>query len=204
MIRLSVFVVWGAVIGCASAPGATVRQPAPSMTPSPVVNVYAGIPSEIGAFKLTERTAVRGLATDSIFRYRDGSRTILSVIIYNVPDGVRVDADSQKWTAREGDKFKRVQDLYVSRGQLAAYTVAFSDTTRFPAAGHNILEHSIATPVRFPNGAIAVELQYLYLIGGKFIKVRATIPQAGWEQTNVPSFARETAQSIVRGAPRPQ
>jgi hypothetical protein len=189
-------------IGCASAPAAApaaAPQPAPAVTSAPPVNLYARIPAEIGAFKLTQRATLRGLRTDSLFRFRDGSRTILTVIIYNVAADVKVDTDSQKWTAREGEKFKAVQEIRRNRGQLGAYVVAFSDTTRFAAGERNILEHSIATPIRFPNGAVAVDMQYLYLIDGKFVKVRATFPEQGWQQTQVPSFARELALRMARG-----
>jgi hypothetical protein len=202
MSRISSLVAIVLVIGCASASAHTrvaAQQPAAAAgTSAQAVNLYARIPAEIGAFKLTERTAVRGLPTDSLFRFSDGSPTILTVIIYDVADDVRVDADSQQWTAREGEKFKAVQDIRASRGQIAAYELAFSDTTRIAAGERTTLEHSIAAPVRFPNGAIAVEMQYLYLIGGKFVKVRATIPEKGWEQTQVPAFARELALRLAR------
>jgi len=186
MNRVLAFAVLLSAIGCASAP-------APVVAPAPAVNLYARIPAEIGAFKLTERAIVRGLPTDSLFRFSDGSRTILTVIIYNVSADLRVDADSQKWTAREGEKFKLVQAIRRDRGQLSDFTLAFSDTTRFVVGARQILEHAIAIPTRYPNGAITVEMQYLYLIGGKFVKVRATIPQQGWEETKVPAFARELA-----------
>lgn len=201
MNRVAPLVVIVSVIGGAPVPGpapAAAQQPASAGTSAPGSNLYARIPAEIGAFRLAERTAVRGLPTDSLFRFRDGSQTILSVIVYDVAADVRVDADSQKWTAREGEKFKAVQDVRASRGQIAAYEVAFSDTTRFAAGDRTILEHSIAAPVRFPNGAIAVELQYLYLIDGKFVKVRATVPEKGWEETQVPGFARELALRMAR------
>jgi hypothetical protein len=183
VLRLAVF---ASAIGCASAP-------APAVPPAPAVNLYARIPSEIGAFKLTERGIVRGLPTDSLFRFSDGSRTILTVIIYDVAADVKVDADSQKWTPREGEKFKLVQAIRRDRGQLSDFTLAFSDTTRFAVGARHVLEHAIAMPTRYPSGMITVEMQYLYLIGGKFLKVRATIPQQGWEETKVPSFARELA-----------
>ncbi|CAN5892232.1 hypothetical protein BH11GEM2_BH11GEM2_00960 [soil metagenome] len=157
------------------------------------------MPDKVGAFKVTERMGIRGFPTDSLFRFRDSSKTNLSVIIYDIPADVRVDSDSQKWTLREGEKFKAVQDVLKSRGQIAAYTLAFSDTIRFTVDARGILEHSIAGSVRFPNGAIAVELQYLYLIGGKFVKVRGTIPAQGWQQTRAPSFARELAVRMARG-----
>ena len=54
-------------------------------------------------------------------------------------------------------------------------------------------------PVRFRNGAIAVDMQYLYLIGNKLVKVRAIIPGQSWEQTQVPGFARELAIRLAGG-----
>ncbi len=202
MNRVSGFVVIVSVLGCASAPApapVTVPQPAPVVMSAPAGNLYSRIPAEIGAFKLTERAIVRGLPTDSLFRFSDGSRTILTVIIYDVGPEVKVDADSQKWTAREGELFKAVQDIRRSRGQIVAYALAFSDTTRFAVGERKILEHSIAMSTRYPDGAIDVDFQYLYLIGGKFVKVRATVPEQGWQQTKVPSFARELALRLARG-----
>ena len=200
MTRILALLSFVSVLGCTSAPPPTdAPRPESATTSTPGLNLYSRIPSQIGAFKLTERATVRGLPSDSLFRFRDGSPTILTVIIYDVAADVRVGDDSQKWTLREGEKFQAVQDIRVNRGQLGAYQLAFSDTTRFTAGDHHILEHSIATPIRFPNGAIAVDMQYLYLIGGKFVKVRATIPEQGWQQTQVPSFARELAIRMASG-----
>jgi hypothetical protein len=162
-------------------------------------DLYGRIPAEIGAFKLTERAAIGSEPTDSLFRFGDGSRTILTVFVYDVDADVKADSDPQKWTAAEGEKFKAVQDIRVSQGAISSYAVAFSDTTRFAAGTHNILEHATAIPIRFPNGSIVVDLQYLYLIDGKFVKVRATIPEVGWQQTTVPSFARDLAHRLARG-----
>ena len=193
-----VFLVAVCAIGCAS----RAQEPAtsrPTATPTPRQTLYTRIPVEIGEFKLTQRASVRGAPTDSLFRFSDGSRTTLTVIVYDIDPDVRVEADSQKWTAREGEKFKAVQEIQRNRGQIAGFVVAFSDTSRFAAAGRNILEHAIAAPTRFTNGSVAVEMQYLYLIEGKFVKVRATIPQQGWEQTRVPSFSRELARRVAGG-----
>jgi hypothetical protein len=182
--------------GCASAqskPAAVASQPATAPPPAPAANLYARIPAQIGAFKLTERAAVRGAPAESLFRYKDGSPTNLSVIIYDADTDGQNDADPQLRTFREGEKFKAVQDILMSRGQIVAHQLAFSDTTRFTAGASTILEHSVAMPTRYPNGSVTVEMQYLYFIGGKFVKVRATIPAKGWEQAQVPQFARELA-----------
>lgn len=197
-----VLVVLMSVVGCASSPtsAAPAGQQPSAVSSAPSGNLYARVPAQVGAFRLTERAAVTGASTDSLYRFRDSSRTNLTVFIYDIAPDVRVEADSQKWTAREGGKFKEIQDIRVARGQIAAYVLAFSDTTRISVGEHNLLEHRTATPVRFPSGAVAVDMQFLYLVGGKFVKVRATIPEQGWEQTPVPSFARELALRLAGGA----
>lgn len=157
------------------------------------------MPARVGDFELTERAAVEGLPSDSVFRFSDGSATRLSVITYDVGEDVKVEPDSQKWTAAEGEKFRVVQEVRQSRGQIAAYVVAFSDTARVSAGDRALLEHAAGVPVRSRSGTVSVELQYLYLIGGKFVKVRATVPEPGWQQTTVPAFARELARHLARG-----
>lgn len=202
MSRVAAIVTLASVVGCASprAPGpAPVPSRASAGAPGARGTLYARVPTELGAFKLTERTAVRSAPADSLFRFSDGSRTILSVFIYDVADDVKSDPDPQKWTVYEGEKFKAVQDIRVRRGDIASYVLAYSDTTRFPAGAGTILEHSVGMPIRYRNGVIAVDMQFLYLIDGKFVKVRATVPSDEWEQTEVPSFARELATRMARG-----
>jgi len=181
--------------GCKPAPitGATPPAPAKPAEAWP----YSRIPSELGPFKLTERSVVRGAPSDSIFRFRDTTRTTLSVIVYDVSSDVKVDADSQKWTVREGEKFARVEEIQKQRGVLADYRVAESDSTRFTVDRLSILEHEIAVPARFANGQIAVEFQYLYLIAGRFLKVRATVPVDVWQTSEVPRFARALATLVA-------
>ncbi len=201
MIRVPSIAFIASVVGCASAPGSP-PAPAPSgaahVPAATAGKLYANIPAQLGAFRLTERTTIRGLPTDSLFRFSDGSRTILTVIVYDVAADVRSGSDPQQWTAREGEKFKAVQDVRLSRGNIRGYELAYADTIRFTADAREILEHATAVTVRFPNGDIAIDMQYLYLIGGKFVKVRATIPERGWQQTRVPSFARELAHRMAR------
>lgn len=177
------------VAGSASAQGAG---------ETPARMLYARVPAVVDSFTLTERVAIRGTATDSLYRFRDGSRTIVSVIVYDIVDGSKVGPDPQKWSVSEGEKFKDVQEVRRGRGELDAYTVAFSDSVRVAVPGGDVLEHRIAVPARYPNGAIVVDMQFLYVIDGKFVKVRATIPSVGWEQSRVPLFARALATQLVR------
>src|SRR5262245_8852021 len=201
MNRLSAFLAVVAAMACG-----TSQAPAPVVTPqstravapAPGAVLSARIPSELEGFKLTAREAVSGAPADSAFPFSDGSPTILTVFVYGVAADVKVDADSQKWTSREGEKFKVAQEIQKSRGQIAKFSVAFSDTTRFAAGERSILEHRIAIPVRFPNGAVAVEFEYLYLVDGRFVKVRATVPEQDWQKTHVALFARALATRMAR------
>ena len=199
MKRLLAFGTAVVVAACASAPhpattGAVAAAPASVHT----YVVYSRIPQAIGAFKLTERAVVRAAPFDSIFRYRDGSPTILSVIIYDISSISKVDADSQKWTAREGALFEQVEEIQRRRGVLSDYKVAFADSERFTVGKRQLLEHHIAIPVRYANGAIAVESQNLYLIDGKFVKVRATVPLNGWEHNEALIFGRKLATLLAQ------
>lgn len=185
-----------AVTACA--PKATPPQaPRPA---SAATSIYSRVPDRIDKFALTQRAVVTGVPTDSIYRFSDGSVTRLTVFVYDVRESVLAEPDSQKWTAMEGSQFAAVQEIQRQRGQIAAFVVAFSDTARIEGGGVSILEHSVGVPVRYPNGNVAVELQYLYLISGKFVKVRATIPEPNWKESTVPAFARGLA--ITLGAPR--
>src|SRR5688572_21370477 len=189
------------LFGCASATTPVTTSPsagsAATMSES-AATLFTRIPSQIGAFKLTERASVRGLPADSIFRFSDGSKTYVSVIVYDVTtDGG--DNDTQKWVALEGEKFREAQDVRRKQGLIAAYVMGYSDTTRFMVGSRNLLEHKIAMPTRYPNGSITVEMQYLYLIDDKFVKVRGTIPEQGWQETRVPVFARELARLMAGG-----
>lgn len=170
--------------------------------PAPVApgSVYARMPPEVGAFKLTERGVVTSRPADSLFRFSDGSTTAVTVIIYDISPDVRVDPDSQKWTAHEGEKFREVQAIRRSRGQIADFTDPISDTTRLLVHGQSILEHWIAVPTRFANGNVVVETQHLYLISGKFLKVRTTVPANRWGQSGVSAFARQLAERLAGGS----
>jgi hypothetical protein len=160
---------------------------------------YHRVPDRVGDFVLTERSAIGGMPDDTIFRFRDGSAARVSVFVYDVGEDVMAEPDTLKWASLEAEKFEAVQELRRSRGEITAYVVSVSDTARIPAGDRQVLEHSLAVPVRSRDDRISIEFQYLYLIGRRFVKVRATVPEQGWEQTKVRSFARELVQHMARG-----
>jgi hypothetical protein len=169
--------------------------------PEPTGTMYSRIPAEVVGFRLTERATVTNTPTDSLFRYRGDSRTTITVIIYEVPADAKVGADSQQWTPRHGERFREVMSVLRERGRVESFTDPVTDTARFAVRNQAILEHGIFIPTRYPNGTVAVEMQFLYLIEGKFLKVRATVPHEEFKESRVGAFARELARRVAGGGP---
>ena len=124
------------------------------------------------------------------------------MFVYPIPIDVQIGTDSQSWTPREGKKFAEVQPLLVQRGMIGAYEVAFANTGELIAANRKITEHATAIAVR-SRGQVAVEFQYVYLVAGRFLKIRATVPSDGWEKTDVPTFSRDMARLLAGSDPPP-
>jgi hypothetical protein len=174
--------------------------PKPQTAPTPTLPVNptstSRIPTQLGRYRLARRDGVEGAPADSAYRYSDGSPTRVTVFVYQIPIDVQVGADSQSWTQREGEKFEEVQPLLVQHGMIGAYEVAFANTGEITAANRKVTEHATAIAVR-SHGQVAVDFQYLYLVAGRFLKIRATVPSDGWEKTDVPVFAREMARHLA-------
>jgi hypothetical protein len=45
-----------------------------------------------------------------------------------------------------------------------------------------------------------LSLYYVYAVGRPLVKARGTVPQADWEQTDIPQSAREFARRAIGGA----
>lgn len=174
--------------------------PKPQTAPTPTLPANPThtnrIPAQLGRYRLARRVGIEGAPNDSAYHYSDGSPTRVTVFVYQIPVDVQVGADSQSWTPREGEKFEEVQPLLVKNGMIGAYEVAFANTGEITAANRKITEHSTAIAVR-SHGQVAVDFQYLYLVDGHFVKIRATVPSDGWEKTDVPAFARDMARRLA-------
>jgi hypothetical protein len=75
--------------------------------------------------------------------------------------------------------------------------VAFSDPDSVQVDGRVLHGHATAAVTK-KAGRVSVELQYLYLLGDTFVKVRGTVPADNWEKTDVPNFARQLAALLAR------
>ena len=184
--------------GRAAAP----RSPAPPEPADGQIQTEAlgfVLPAGVRAYRLTESYAVEGHPRDRGFRYADGSPTRVSVFL-RPADSTSAIAEPRQVVATEGPLFTETLPIGVQRGWYDAYTVAFAHVDSLDVDGRMLFSHVTAAPTRRGN-QISVEFQYLYLVGTRFLKVRATVPAAGWENTDVPLFAKELATVLARQLP---
>ncbi len=157
--------------------------------------------TQVGRYRLTDSALVRSTVRDSIYRFTNGSPATISVIRYDVPEHAKISADSQSWTTTEGELFEQVQATLMQQGRIQAFQKTFSTTTDVAVDSAVLREHAIAIAVR-AGGAVRVDFQYLYLVGGRFLKVRGTFPGDSWETTDLEEFAREVARRTYRATAR--
>ncbi len=178
-----------ATCGCAPRGGPSIVAPAAQPAAS---GAFAGATS-IGRYRFTRAEVLSSGSRDSIFRYTDGTAARVSVFRYDIPPDVKIGADSQSWTAREGPKFEQLQSVLVKQGRIESFLTAFTDTKELDIGGVTVLEHSTAIAVRV-RGRLHMDFQYLYLVGGRFLKVRGTFPGESWRTSAIPNFSREVAR----------
>ncbi len=129
-------------------------------------------------------------------RYSHESGTRVTVFIYPAGQTSEVSA-TESLVQQESEKFILALPVGVQRGWYDNFTVAFSEPDSVQAGNLRISGRGVGAATR-KGDRMAIELQYLYLVSGSFIKVRATVPVPGWEDTDVPLFARELAAAVAR------
>ena len=172
------------------------QTPANAGSSSGVVAHGVRFPSTVRAYALKESNPVRGDSMATMFRYSDGSATRVSVFFY-LADSVAPAADARALVAQTGQSFLETLPIGVQRGWYDSYTTAFSDPDSVTVDGRLLLGNATAAATK-KDGSVHVELQYVYLIGPRLLKVRASVPAEGWEKTDIPRFARELAWVVGR------
>jgi hypothetical protein len=155
------------------------------------------VPTRVGRYSLKPPDASPGAVSgDTPYRFSDGSQTRVTVFVYAVPPDVRQGEVPQTWVTAEGAKFVQVLQIGVGRGWYDDFRVAYSDPHPVVRDTLSIPGYEVAAATR-SRGRVSVELEYLYFVHGSFLKVRATVPERGWTQTDVPRFAEELAVAIA-------
>jgi hypothetical protein len=174
---------------------------APGGAPVPVVLVRdrsgLDVPTRVGRYTLQPPDSAAAAASgDTPYHFSDGSSTRVTVFVYAVPADVQEGEVPQAWATAEGAKFVQVLRIGVERGWYEDFQVAFSEPQPVVRDTLGIPGHAVAAATR-SRGGVRVELEYLYLVRGRFLKVRATVPERGWTQTDVPRFAEQLALAIA-------
>lgn len=176
--------------------GSSTTQPVSAAAPLETRVLGFELPASVRSYRLIESYPVEGFPQHRGFRYGDGSRTRVSVFVYPADSAIAV-AEPRQTVAQEGPLFAESLPVGVQRGRYDAYNVAFAHADSLEVDGQLVFGHVTAAPTKTA-GRVNVEFQYLYLVGTRFVKVRATVPAAGWQDTDVPLFAKELAATLTR------
>lgn len=156
------------------------------------------MPAQLGDWRLTDAEVIRGTGAGGRYRFTDGSAARVSVIVYAVSDDAMNEPTPQGRVEHEGRKSQTVLDLLTQNGTYDGVGMAFAGADTVVANGVAVPGFSSAAAAK-RNGRISVELQYLYLVGSRFLKVRATLPERDWERSTVPGFAKTLARVVAGG-----
>lgn len=83
------------------------------------------------------------------------------------------------------------------RGTYDAFQFALAKPEP-PIAGDSTIPGYMVAIVTRSRGRVEVQIQQLYLLGDRFVKVRSTLPADGWEKSHAPLFARALAAEVRR------
>lgn len=199
MRRVAILAVSLASLGaCAPRPnvGSSTAPSAPAARPLDVRTLGFVLPDSVRSYRLTESYPVEGYAQHRGFRYTDGSPTRVSVFVYPA-DSAAALAEPRRVVAHEGPLFSESLPIGVQRGRYDAYNIAFSHADSLEVDGRLVFGHVTAAPTKRA-GRVIVEFQYLYLVGTQFVKVRASVPAEGWQNTDIPLFAQQLTAVLTR------
>ncbi len=174
----------GLSIGCGPASALAFQNPSPG----------SGIPTSLRGYRMTASEPIAEQdGGGQLYRFNGGSAAYVTVFVYPIPEDVKETADSAQWVVVEGEKFAQVLPIQVQRGRYEAFEMAFADPDPLVVGSDTILGFSAAAVTR-SKGEVSVQVLCLYLVRGRFVKIRATLPEEGWEEATVPLFARDLAQ----------
>ena len=164
------------LLACASsAPGA--NAPEPVAARSNIAGLDSAVPKRVGEFQLVDRHRVPGAAGDMAYRYRDASPANVSLYIYPIDyPGAESSGGPRERVAHEGGLLLQLMPIQVQRHVYDSFEPLVSRPDSLVVRG--MLIPGYVTGVRVHRGAATVhELQLLHLVGGDFVKLRATIPE---------------------------
>jgi hypothetical protein len=139
------------------------------------------MPSTLGGYTLTETKPYGDAALGTAYRFAGPAHERVTVFVFPIGADVRVGNDLQAQVTAEGKKFEGIFPIGVQRGWYQSYRFAFANPE----------------PITVDGGSVQVEIQYLYAVCGKFLKLRATLDGETWTESEFPTFAKALAAQLA-------
>ena len=148
------------------------------------------VPSELNGYRLTDTKVFDDSTEGTSYRYKNGSSDLVTMFIYPISPAARRGSDVRDWVAAEGQGFKEVFPAGVQRGWWQEYTAAFDHPDSVLVGTEQIPGYLVAGVTRRGN-VVNVELEYLFEMCDRFVKVRGTLASATWNQSLFSRFAKD-------------
>jgi hypothetical protein len=146
------------------------------------------MPEKVGPFSRVAREVMRGGGGDMIFRFRDTSAVNLSVIVYPVrrtgDEGV---LSSDARVRHEGALFAETLPVMKDRRWIESFQIILQRPDSL-IVDQTVIPGFVTAASTRQRGRAYYELQFLHLIRGDYVKVRATVPEPLWPREDLAAF----------------
>ena len=176
LLRLAVF---AALAGCRSAGTRVSPVPVASSTA-----IEGRVPTTLGAFRQVEReTLPKGLGTS--FRFRDSSGTRFTLFIYEPEPEARAKyPETAALLEHEAEILFVIMEAQERQGAITGNRRLATRRDSVDVDRRVVPGHMVAT-ASTRGGEALIELEYLYLVDAKFVKVRISVPAARWPRSDL-------------------
>ncbi len=94
--------------------------------------------------------------------------------------------------------FESTMPTGVERGWYDAFSIAFSDSRSVAVKSDTIPGHQVGVVLR-QQGRIRLSFFFIFGLRGQFVKVRLTIPEAGWQKNEAVLFPDQLIEVLASG-----
>ncbi len=150
------------------------------------------VPTELNGYRVMGTKVFEDSANGTSYSFSNGSSDRVTLFVYPVRAESRLGNDPRDWVAAEAKRFKALFPAGVQRGWWQSYVMAFDHADSVAVAGQQIPGYLVAGATR-RGDVINVELEYVFGICDRFVKMRATLASATWQESPFPTFAKDLA-----------
>jgi hypothetical protein len=156
------------------------------------------VPQEFQGYQLKDTRIFPDSANGIGFLLADSTGGRVTLFIYPIPPALRAMGDIRSAVREEGNKFQAVMQAGLRSGYYQALspgTIAHPDSA---ASGGEYIPGFLGVAVARRGNTVAVEMQYLFAVCDRFVKLRTTLSSETWSSSPFPTFARDMAAYLAR------